>query len=455
MERIRKHNEKLNAIVILTEKEALKRAQEADEALSNGKIWGPMHGVPITIKECFDVAGLKSTVNSKQFKNYVANEDAPVVMRLKNAGAIILGKTNVPTMLADHQTYGPIYPRANNPYNTKYTPGGSTGGGAAAVAAGFTPLEIGNDILGSIRIPSHFCGVYGLKPTENTIPMRGNFPRIPGARGGIVYMANIGPLARSLADLRLAFDVISGPDYREVRVAPIHWKKNAGKQLSEYNLVWSDSFGELQASRETCSLLEDLVSKISGQGGNISKLDSFQFDFEKAWEIWGNIFGFLIGQDMPAVIRLLMKMQYKYSMGTILGEGVAKGLGLNFKRFARIISERYELIAQLQAFFDQYDFWLCPVAMTPAFSHRKKGKPIEIDGRRVPYFYATSIFVSVFNVSGHPAVIVPLGQSKKGLPIGLQIVGPYWSEPQLIKFAQHLSELTQGFTPPKDYVETE
>jgi amidase len=337
---IKKHNEKLNAIVILTAEEALKRAKEADRAFAKERIWGPLHGVPITIKEAFDVAGLKTTINFKQLKNNLAKRDAPVVARLKNAGAVILGKTNVPELLGGYQTDGHIYGRSNNPYNTDYTPGGSTGGGAAAVAAGFSPLELGSDFGGSIRIPSHFCGLYGLKPTENTVPMKGHVPPYPKARGGVVHMNTFGLLARAVEDIKLAFDIINGPDYRDVKVAPIQWKKPSGKTLSEYALAWSDTFGHFEAGKETRSLLQELAGKISSQGGNISKKNPPDFDFEKAWELWVKIWGYVMGQDI------------------ILPLGIIKGLKLNFARYARIIKKREELIAQLQAFFDDYDFCL-------------------------------------------------------------------------------------------------
>jgi amidase len=195
--RIRQFNPALNAIVISNEADAIRTARERDDDLRQHVVRGPLHGVPVTVKESFNLTGFKTTVNFPQLKNNVATADALVVRRLKEAGATILGKTNIPTMLSDYQSFGPLYPTANNPFDVTRTPGGSTGGGAAALAAGLTALEIGSDIGGSIRVPAHFCGVFGLKPTENAaMHGEGHVPPGPNSRGGFVAMASMGPLAR-------------------------------------------------------------------------------------------------------------------------------------------------------------------------------------------------------------------------------------------------------------------
>src|SRR5262244_1674108 len=207
---IARYNPPLNAIVTLDEERARTRAKEADKALARGEVWGPLHGVPITIKDAIETAGLRTTGGFPPLADYVPSRDAPVVARLRAAGAIILGKTNLPVLSADYRADNPIFGRTNNPWDLGRTPGGSTGGGAAALAAGLTPLEIGSDIGGSVRNPAHYCGVYGHRPSETAIPRAGGFPRadFPNPAG---IMAVQGPLARSAVDLELLFDVIAGP----------------------------------------------------------------------------------------------------------------------------------------------------------------------------------------------------------------------------------------------------
>src|SRR5262245_43164531 len=208
--RIEKLDSKLNAAVSPDTERARRRRREADAALARGELWGPLHGVPMTLKDGHDVAGLRTTVGTKELDR-IADQDGSVAARLRAAGAIIIGHSNVPPWLSDHQTQNPIFGRTNNPWNLERTPGGSSGGAAAAVAAGMTPLEIGSDLVGSIRLPAHFCGIYGLKSTEHRVPLSG-FVRPPESTPRPVrIMASIGPLARSLDDLELALSIIAGP----------------------------------------------------------------------------------------------------------------------------------------------------------------------------------------------------------------------------------------------------
>src|SRR5262245_16633272 len=223
--RIAAHNIKLNAIVHLFDRDARSRAKEADEALARGQSWGALHGVPVTIKESFLIANTPSTLNSRRMKDSIAAEDAVAVKRIKSAGAIILGKTNVPAELRGYQVKGDIYPEGRNPHRLECSPGGSTGGGAAAIAAGMTALELGADSGGSLRVPAHFCGVFCLKPTDKTIPRTGMVPLPKAARGWLVNMAQPGPLGRSIDDLELLWEIIRGPDpsdFEIARIAGVH-----------------------------------------------------------------------------------------------------------------------------------------------------------------------------------------------------------------------------------------
>src|SRR5256712_10993731 len=205
------HNPVLNAVVTMDAEQAHKRAREADKALARGEVWGPLHGVPFTLKDAHATAGMRTTTGFPPLANYVPQEDSTVTARLKAAGGILIGKTNVPVMLADYQSNNPIFGRTKNPWNIERTPGGSSGGAAAALASGMTPFEIGTDLAGSIRIPTHFCGLFGLKPTEQRVPLTGLIPGLPTPRS-VRIMSCIGPMARTVEDLALLYAIIAGPD---------------------------------------------------------------------------------------------------------------------------------------------------------------------------------------------------------------------------------------------------
>lgn len=265
-------------------------------------------------------------------------------------------------------------------------------------------------------------------------------------------MAQFGPLARSVEDLRLAFEIITGPDHRDVRSAPVNWKRPRKKGLSSYRVAWTDTFREFRANSDTCGIIKNLIEKIEKANVKATKTDLSEFDIANAWDVWGTLFGFLVGQDMPLFLRLLLKIRYGALYGTSFSRSASKGLNVNFLHYARVIKERDALIAQLQTFFEAYDFLICPVTMTPAFTHRKSGTPIEVDGVETPYLVAICPFVTPFNATGNPVAVIPAGQSGDGLPIGIQIVGPYWSDLELLDFAEQVSMLTAGFVPPPKYI---
>jgi len=237
------HHTALNAIITLDEEGARTRATAADAALARGEVWGPLHGVPVTIKDAIETVGLRTTGGFPPLAAYVPTTDAPVVARLRAAGAIIMGKTNVPVLSADYRADNPIFGRTNNPWALDRTPGGSTGGGAAALAAGLTALEVGSDLAGSVRIPAHYCGVYGLKPTEHRVPCTGHIPEVPGTLKGRRHMQTIGPLARSVEDLALALRLMAGPDGWQWEVPPVPLLPAADRPLETLRLAWTDAFG--------------------------------------------------------------------------------------------------------------------------------------------------------------------------------------------------------------------
>ncbi|MCP5102477.1 MAG: amidase [bacterium] len=461
LEHIARFNPLLRAIVTLDEERARQRAQEADEALLRGELWGPLHGVPVTIKDSLETEDLRTTSSFKPLANYIPRQDSTVAARIRSAGAVILGKTNMPTLAMDVQTISPLFGEGNNPWDITRTPGGSTGGGAAALAAGFSALEIGSDIAGSIRIPSHFCGVYGLKPTEHLVPLTGHIPEPPGAPHGVRHLAVNGPLARSIEDLRLALTLIAGPDKQRWETPPVSIGAPPALSLNKYRFAWTDDFGGVPVDEDTKTALEKLAGQLADQGCSVEKCgptdfeDFADFDFREAWYTWGEIFGSELGASMPAPIRFLTSMKFRMmSKGSILARGIVRGLQLNMTRYAKALDKRDALITKMEAFLDQWDGWLCPVTATPAFHHQKPGKSIRVDRKKVSYHMANMGYTSVFNLTGNPVVVLPVAYSRLDLPIGVQLVGHRWKDMELLNAAEAISTITGGFQRPHGYVDT-
>lgn len=454
LRRIHEHNPALRSIVVSNEADARRTADARDEDLARGIVRGPLHGVPVTVKEAFNLAGLPTTVNFRPLRRNVAATDALIVSRLKEAGAIILGKTNVPPMLADYQYFGPLYPTANNPYDATRTPGGSTGGGAAAVAAGLTTLEVGSDLAGSIRVPAHFCGVFGLKPTDNA-PMHGDghVPPPPGSRAGIVAMAALGPLARTMADIELAWSVINRPVWDSIGHLPE--KPRVKSTLADYRLAWFDHVGEVRCGDETRRVLSTFLTRLDAAGVASEKRPFDDRWLTEAYAVWGQLFGSIVGQHVPWIVRQVMKYQFartaRHSAIDVLGPW-RTGLDLRLKDFGRALSRRVDLVRDLQRRFDDCDFIVCPVSAGPAFPHNHKHRPIALDERKRPYLDYAMPWTIIHNACGNPSLVIPAGTSAEGLPIGLQIAAPPYAERELLHFGTLLEQLGLArCTPPAGY----
>lgn len=302
---IKDHNDKLNALISIFEEEALQEAKLCDEEAQEGNFRGPLHGVPVTIKEQFWIKGQKSNTNFKMLKDFVAPEDAVIVDRIRKSGAIILGQTNVPKNLLDYQVAGDIYPEGMNPYNLAHSPGGSTGGGAAALAAGFTPLELGGDFGGSIRVPSSFCGLYGMKPTENTVPSHGNIPLAKGANTFILHMAQAGPLGRTLDDVELLWNIIKGPHGSERRVPDVNWKAAPKTSLEDYKIAWTDGWPGYETSTQTSNSIQSLVDSLRAQGCNMEKKIPDDTIHQDSLTVFTGLFPYIIAQGFPGLFAQL------------------------------------------------------------------------------------------------------------------------------------------------------
>ncbi len=442
LKRIETYNPMLNAVVTLDAERAIRMAREADAALARGETWGPLHGIPVTVKDVFETVGLRTTASYPPLARYVPGRDATVVARLRSAGAIILGKTNTPMLAMDFQTRSPVFGLTRNPWSLDHTAGGSTGGGAAAVAAGLSPLDVGSDIGGSIRIPAHFCGVYGFKPTEGLVSTAGHIPELPGRPRGIRHMLVAGPLARSVEDLRLAILVLAGPDGRHWDVPPVPVEPVPGPDLWACRIAWTDEFPEAPVSADTRSTMEALADALARAGARVERTRPPDLDVRAAWETWGLIAGAEIGSTTPALLRRLLRIQFLlWSRGSPMIRAAVRGAGLRMTRYAEALTRRDRIIGVIERFLSDWDAWLCPVALRPAFPHWKTGRPIPVDGRQVPYWIVGTGYTCIFNLTGHPVVVVPVGRSSEGLPIGVQVVGRRWEDLRLLGIAERIAEV--------------
>jgi amidase len=422
---IEQHNPVLNAIVITDIEGARARAHEADAALEHGEVWGPLHGVPFTLKDAHLTAGMRTTVGFPPLADYVPQEDSTVTARLRTAGGVLVGKTNVPMLLADYQSSNPVFGRTNNPWNIERTPGGSSGGAAAALAAGMTPFEIGTDLSSSIRIPAHFCGVFGLKPTENRVPLTGLFPNPRGTPRSIRLMSSIGPMARTLEDLVLLYQIISGPDGRDTEVRPGPTGEVPELDHKNLRIVTAPTFPGFPVAADIRDAVEDLARRLERFGVIVEEANLPKLDFTRELSSAGELIGMMVGASQPD------------------GEGQPTSL----VHYLDALHRRDQSISAWEQFFESCDALLCPASMVTAFPHCEPGNPLKVDGKDIDY-RMVSAHGTLFNYSGHPAVVLPYKLDRAGLPIGLQLVGKRWDDSRLLAIAKALSPVIGRFRPP-------
>jgi amidase len=452
--RIKERNGELNAFVDVFEAEALAVAAERDQQAKEGKFLGPFHGVPVSIKEQFWIQGKRSTMNAKMHKDFVAPEDAVVVDRMRRSGAVILGQTNVPRFLVDYQVWGDLYPEGKNPYNTDCTPGGSTGGGAAAVAAGFSPLELGGDLGGSIRAPSNFCGLYGLKPTEKTVPVHGNVPLPRNFKSFIVHLAQAGPLARTVEDVEALWKVVVGPHESDRDTPRIEWHAPPKTSLSEYKIAWVDGWPDHPAGKQVSEAIRGFVRKLEQHGCKAENKAPVGNLHEQSLDLWMGIFPYVLAQGVPWFVRPLLKMDLNSKVLKGMKKHRAdfnKAFRMSANHYGEMMLRRSIIVSKWERFFKDYDFLICPSAFGPAYPRTKVGSKLRYEGTEMIYGDYVWPFLACFNATGHPAMNIPLGLGKEALPLGVQVVGPYWSEPEMLAFARHASQLTEGFVKPAGY----
>ena len=453
LQRIKRYNSTINAIIFMDVEAARKRAQAADKALASGDNWGPLHGVPMTIKESFDVEGMPTTWGLTQYRNNYATKNASVVERLLNAGAVVFGKTNVPRYLADWQTFNQIYGTTNNPWDVALVPGGSSGGSAAALAAGLTGLEVGSDIGASIRNPAHYCGVYGHKPTFGIVSGQGQ------ALPGIVAepdIAVVGPLARSADDLAVALNVIAGPDDIDQTGWQVRLPKPEKKKFSDYHIAVIYTDPEAEVDDEVQNSIQNLVAflaknKVKVRENARPKIDSREAHRNYIQLLRAATSGALTPEEFrmnSEAFKTLNPSDESYRAQMIRAQA------MHHKDWLSLNESRHRMRLAWAKFFREYDLLLCPTATTTAFPHNQNGERWErmvmVNGKPQPS--TTQMFWAGYSCNVYlPSTVAPAGFSSNGLPVGVQIIGPQYGDHSCIHFARLLEREFQGFSPPTGF----
>jgi amidase len=451
--RVERHNPQLNAIIATDIPGARKRAKAADRALGKGDIWGPLHGVPMTIKESYDVAGLPTTWGAPEFKDNIAKSNAISVDRMLNAGVVLFGKTNVPLMLADWQSFNAVYGTTNNPWDLTRSPGGSSGGSAAALAAGLTGIEAGSDIGASIRNPAHYCGVFGHKPTYGICPPRGQ------ALPGIVSMADIsviGPMARSADDLALGLAAMAGPDaidgvgYRLALPAP---RKSELRQF-KIAVMLDDSNAEVDRTvQDRIQALADFLVK---QKAKVSDTARPGIDTTHAQQVYVALLraatsGRQTADQFERNLKIARDLDAKDES---YFARMTRANVMHHKDWLAYNEQRHRMRLKWAEFFSEYDLLLCPAASSAAFPHDQAGeryqRTITVNGKQVPT--TDQLFWAGYPAMAYlPSTVAPIGFTSEGLPVGVQIVGPQYGDRTCIAFAKLIEREFQAFVPPAGY----
>jgi amidase len=449
--RIDQYNPKLNAVILQFRDQSLARAREADRALAKGESWGSFHGVPITVKESYGMEGVATSAGVPQYKNFRPKQNAVAIDRILRAGAIIVGKTNVPVMLADLQSYNTIYGTTNNPWDQTRTPGGSTGGGAASVAAGLGHLTLGSDIGGSIRIPSHFCGVYGHKPTLELVSTVGHVPPfVDPAPQKFVDLSVCGPLARSAEDLRAALEAIAGPAGDDAKA--YRWSMPAPRRnrLREFRVgcVLDDPL--CRVGSDIHESLENAVHKIEQAGVRVDRGWPSGVSFADQLSTYLYLLYSVMAPRFAPEAQEVLRQEYRRNPKNAAAAALVEG----HDRWASETAKRLAARAVWEQYFRDHDVFLMPVAFVPAFPHdhsepfdqRKLRTP---EGER-PYGDITP-WIAIPTLTGCPATVAPVGRTAAGLPVGIQIMGPYLEDATPIEYARLIAAVVGGFQPPKGY----
>jgi amidase len=457
LDRIERLNPQINAVIALDEERAMARAREADEALQRGESWGVLHGLPMTVKDALCTEGLVTVGGIPERRDYIPKSNAVAVQKLVDAGAIVFGKTNVPFMSSDLQSYNDVYGTTNNPWNTQRTCGGSSGGAAAAVAAGLTPLEIGSDIGGSIRTPSHFNGVFGHKPSFGIVSQRGHLP--PGEG----YLSNpdlsvVGPIANCAQDLEDTLDLIMGPDSEEATAWRIELPPARAQQAQDLRVaVWLDA-EFCPVDKEVQAAIRDAAESLQKAGARVDFDARPDIDPKANNENYGKLLMASMGPGMPEDVYQAARAMVEAADPKDMSMPMLQmhGIALSHRHWLQENERRLRTRARWDEFFCNYDVLLCPCTHVVAFPHQQNpdlhARTLLVNGEQRPYFDVLGWAGLSLN-SYLPASVAPVGLTEDGLPVGVQIVGPYLEDRTTIAVAKLLQEHHRTFTAPPGYAD--
>ena len=452
--RIERHDGKVNAICVRDFDRAMQAARAADAALARGQK-KPLLGLPITVKESFNVAGLPTTWGFVPQKDYRPAEDAITITRVKDAGGVILGKTNVPLGLGDWQSYNDIYGTTKNPYDLSRTPGGSSGGCSAALAAGYGALSLGSDIGGSIRVPAFHCGIYGHKPTFGLVPTRGHtppqVPPIPLDRD----MSVLGPMARSAADLALALDVIAGPDPLEAGVGyKLALPPPRQAALKDFRVLVVETDSLLPPNKEVRASIEMLAGNLEKAGARVARQSPLLPDFTESSRLYMRMLMAFLASFWPVEQHDAVRLAAAQLSSDDKSLAAERLRGMSTGHRAWVLGEgaRGRLRAQWRALFREFDAVICPIMPTQAYPHDhspdQETRRINIDGKDYSYPDQLS-WPGIATLPGLPSTAIPTGFASDGLPLGVQILGPWLEDKTPIRLAELIERVFGGFVPPK------
>ncbi|MEM8909593.1 MAG: amidase, partial [Bacteroidota bacterium] len=457
LERIESHAD-LVAVVSVDREGALQAAREADEARLKGQSWGPLHGLPLTFKDAWATKGLRTVAGIPKYKDNIPNADAPVVANLRAAGAIIMGKTNMPTGNLDLQAANPVFGISRNPWDKSKTTGGSAGGAAAAVAAGLTSIDFASEIAGSIRIPAHYCGVYGHKTSFGITPLTDHIPHAPGdGKYFWLDMALGGPMARNAEDLEIALLAAAAPQPRDRHAWRLELPKPRAKKLTEFRIcAWLDD-AFCPVGKEVRQALETTIEALESAGAKVDRNPELPVGLAEMHEVFDQLLysAFAYYWEDEEFEKMIADAKNKPSNVHRDWVNIARDTTIRHRQWIEATIARYKYVHQWQAFFKNYDVMLAPVTPSTALPvHGPEenwfGPAFELDGVSRPYLDQIK-WTGFVNLINAPSTSMPIGFDQNNMPIGMQIIGPYLEDLTTIEFAKVASEVTGGYKRPLGY----
>lgn len=448
LDRIARFDPVLGAVVTLDVERAWTEAAAADEAAARAEPLGPLHGIPITVKDCIETAGVRTTCGAPALADHVPARDAVAVARPRAAGAVVVGKTNTPAYVADAQTYNPLFGTTNNPWDHARSPGGSSGGPAAAVAAGLTGFDLGSDLGGSIRMPAGYCGVYGLRPTTGIVPTLGHIP--PGPEGlGELELGTVGPITRGAADLGLVLDAVAGPADATARAWALRLPPPRGDRLTAYRIgAWLDD-PYCPVAAEVIDVLAEAVTGLRRAGARVDEVRPV--DLGQSARLFQRLVQPMMSVGLPddafAELVSVADSPERSSRATW-----ARHVSARFREYGVADQERLAVQARWRDFFRDYDAVLCPITPTAALEHDQSpgDRSVTIDG--VVRDYWTQVrWTQAISIASLPVAAVPVGRTAAGLPVGMQLIGPHLEDHTVVDLATRLEAVLGGFGLPPGY----